>query len=520
MTYVFPAAIPDQQAPEDWPTGWQATWEGGPYPADYEIDAAVVDADPAAFLEAFDAAPILSVVLPPEALFDPETGIHEYPKEEGVEWERAASLEWFSRADTEGFTEGCGIRIQGGAGRLPERISKKSFRVLFKSDYGDTKLRYPVYGDGVAEFDSLVLRGRYNRSWHYWDAAQREKAMYLREQYTTDLMRDMGHLAPRGRVAHLFLNGMYWGIYLVEERPEGDYLAQHLGGDEADYDALNSGALVDGDEEGWNTLVAAVAQGFASDEDWSWAQTHVDLVNLADYVLLQTFMGNIDWPEKNYYVGRLRDGGQWLWFMWDAELTQVNSTDNTLPQLVEGVPGQLFLALGEQDDFRMLFADRIHRHLFNDGVLTGDALTSRWYGMAEGIHPLVPAESARWGDNRATLWDDGDVTYGVAHWESERERAVRVYLSTRTAKALTVYEDEGWYPTLDAPEVVSTSPLTLDFPGWATLYYTLDGTDPRLPGGEVSPDALVYSEPVSGDGSGLFARAHTGSKWSASLELD
>ncbi|MCP4809824.1 MAG: hypothetical protein GY913_25400 [Proteobacteria bacterium] len=514
VSFLFPGDIGAQVAPDDWPTAWQASYEGGPFAADYEVEVA----DAEAFELAFADTPVVSIVLPPEALFDPETGIHEFPMNEGSDWERAASVEWFTRTDTDGFTEPCGLRMQGGAGRYPDRISKKSFRLLWKSEYGETKLRYPVYGDGVESFDSLILRGRYNRSWHYWDAIQRVKSTYMRERYVADIARDMGHLAPRGRHAHVFLNGLYWGLYLVQERPEGEYLASHLGGQEEDYDALNSGSPVDGDAETWNLLVAAIEDGFTTDEAWSWAQENVDLVNLADYVLIETFFGNIDWPEKNFYAGRLRDGGQWIWFVWDSELTMVNSTDNTFAELVNGVPGQLFVALGEQDDFRMLFADRVRRHAFNDGELTGDRLVERWYELAAEVRPRVEAESARWGDNRADHWDDGDVTYGLEHWDAERERSVDIYLSTRTGKALTVFEDEGWYPTLPAPEVVTTSPLELDGPGWATWVYTLDGTDPRLPGGELSPDALVYEGPVDSDGTGLFARALSGLKWSASLE--
>ena len=519
-TFLFPAHIEDQTPPDDWPTGWQASWDGGPFPADYEIDPDVVALDRDAWLAAFEAAPILSVVLPPESLFDPEIGIHENPKEEGADWERACNVEWFTHADSDGFNEGAGVRMQGGAGRLPDRVSKKSFRLLFKSDYGDTKLRYPVYGDGVEVFDTLVLRGRYNRSWTYHQESGRERAAYMRERYVADILRqDMGYLAPRARHAHLFLNGMYWGVFLVQERPEGDFMAQHLGGVEEDYDAINSGSVVDGDAEAWNELVAAVEAGFTTDEAWAWAQEHVDLVNLADYVLVETFFGNVDWPEKNFYAGRPKTG-PWIWFAWDSELTMVSSTDDTMPDLVEGVPGQLFLGLAEQDDFKLLYADRIHRHLFDDGALTYDAIVGRWADLASQVEPVIPAESARWGDNRRDEWGDGDVVYTLEEWAAERDRNSRVYLETRTEKALANYEAGGWYPTLPAPEVVSTSPLELDVPGWAETYYTLDGTDPRLPGGELSPDALLYEGPVDSDGSGLFARAFTGSKWSASLEAD
>lgn len=42
----------------------------------------------------------------------------------------------------------------------------------------------------------------------------------------------------------------------------------------------------------------------------------------------------------------------------------------------------------------------------------------------------------------------------------------------------------------------SNGAVTLTGPAGATLYYTLDGTDPRLPGGGLSPKALTYSSPI------------------------
>src|SRR5439155_550400 len=47
------------------------------------------------------------------------------------------------------------------------------------------------------------------------------------------------------------------------------------------------------------------------------------------------------------------------------------------------------------------------------------------------------------------------------------------------------------------------------------IYYTTDGSDPRLPGGNVSPKALPYSAPVVlKPGAKLMARAHQRNNWS------
>ncbi len=57
------------------------------------------------------------------------------------------------------------------------------------------------------------------------------------------------------------------------------------------------------------------------------------------------------------------------------------------------------------------------------------------------------------------------------------------------------------YPEVDAPVftphggIIATSlPVTITMPTNTVLYYTTNGTDPRLPDGGVSTDALVYDQ--------------------------
>src|SRR6185312_13429472 len=56
----------------------------------------------------------------------------------------------------------------------------------------------------------------------------------------------------------------------------------------------------------------------------------------------------------------------------------------------------------------------------------------------------------------------------------------------------------GWYPSFDPPSlsqyggsVTNGYQLTINAPG-GTVYYTLDGSDPRLPGGGINPNALAW----------------------------
>lgn len=55
--------------------------------------------------------------------------------------------------------------------------------------------------------------------------------------------------------------------------------------------------------------------------------------------------------------------------------------------------------------------------------------------------------------------------------------------------------------------------------GAGKIYFTVDGSDPRLPGGAVSPKAQPYQNPVSlRNGQRLLARSHHRNGWSALLD--
>ena len=94
--------------------------------------------------------------------------------------------------------------------------------------------------------------------------------------------------------------------------------------------------------------------------------------------------------------------------MWDAEgcLGETDSDQITgLAQwgFVGGYPVWLFGVLSEVEEFQVLFADRIHAHLRNQGLLTPTANKDRVDGVASVIEDAMVAESARWGDGSAGI---------------------------------------------------------------------------------------------------------------------
>ena len=141
QTYLFVEDILKQKQPLGYPTTW------GGVRADYDMDPDIVN-DPAyadEFEDAFAAMPTLSLTFDQDALFDPSTGIYQQPQSDGSAWERPVSAEFFLPDGSEsGFQINAGIRIQGGSSRSTD-TPKHSLSLRFRSQYGEGKLRYPLF---------------------------------------------------------------------------------------------------------------------------------------------------------------------------------------------------------------------------------------------------------------------------------------------------------------------------------------------------------------------------------------
>ncbi|HVR76403.1 MAG TPA: lamin tail domain-containing protein, partial [Planctomycetota bacterium] len=531
-TYIFPEHVLTQPADPD---GFPRRWGSAPA-VDYEMDPEIVN-DPAhadALRSGWAQIPAVSLVMHVDDMFGPQ-GIYSNPQAQGPRWERAGSAELLFPDGRRGFQVGCGIQIQGGASREPAKSPKHAFRVLFKGDYGPTRLRYRLFPDSaVDEFDVMVLRAGFNNTWIHWNGGQRARAQFTHDQWARDTQLDMGQASPHGIYAHVFLNGLYWGIYNVIERPNDAFGASYLGGEKEEYDALNAGIPISGNSLAWSAMLAAVNVNLAMDGPYRAVQSHLDLAALADYMILNFYGSNQDWPGHNWYALRKREPGAPFFFIsWDAERILEDIASNRTGVTDPNTPGQIFSRLKLNPEFRLLFADRVQRHLFASGALTPEAAAGRLTERNGQIDDAVVLESARWGDYRRDVhrWQDPpfELYKRDVHWVREQSRLLTQYFPRRTDVVLNQFRQGGLYPATAAPlfgqhggEIAPGFALSLSLPAGAagSIHYTTDGSDPRVYGsGEVAATAALYTSPlILGDLTVVKARTLSGAIWSALAE--
>ena len=171
------------------------------------------------------------------------------------------SVEWINPDGTTGFHVDAGMRIYGGAFRGYNLTRKKSFRLLFKRDYGPTKLNFKLFeeDDATTSFDMIVLRAGANDGWNDWG---RENTQYIIDEFMRRTQLALGQVAVHGTFVHLYLNGLYWGLYNVTERPVESFCAAYFGGDEEEWDAVNRGeARGDSNLTTWNAMLSQSRTG-------------------------------------------------------------------------------------------------------------------------------------------------------------------------------------------------------------------------------------------------------------------
>ena len=539
QTYIFPEHVIVQSNAQAIAAGYPSYWGRG---GDYEMDPEIYN-DPAysgVMQEALLSIPTLSLVMDKDHLFG-SSGIYTNPTQIGMSWERPTSAELFDANDITKFQVNCGIRIQGGASRSVDKAPKHSLSLRFRGGYGPGELECDLFdGSPVDRFNSLQIRAMYNNSWIHWDSGQRSRGSMIRDQWIRDALLDMGDPGGGyGTYVHLYLNGLYWGVFNLHERPDAEHYALHYGGCSDQLDALNSGSAVDGTAASWNnlhTLVANAVSGGISLTEYQQIQKKLDYVNLIDYMMVNHYGENSDWDDHNW---RAAGGGiadmPWRIFSWDAERILENVSENRTGQNSSGDPSGLFHNMTNSAEFKMLIADRVHKHLFNDGALMADKTAARWMRRANELDLAIICESARWGDYRRDVHQYSNGPYLLYtkndHWLPEQNRLMNDYFPKRaknplnTGNLLIQYKSRGWYPSVEAPVFnphggwdFTGFNVTITNPGGSgTIWYTTNGEDPRLPGGAVNlAHASTYFVPLSlTKSTHLKARVLDGTTWSA-----
>lgn len=499
-TFLFPATIARQpKSPAGFPTVW-----GGSSTifADYEMDQQIVN-NPlysAQIEDALKSLPVVSLSMNINDWFNPETGLYAgYPNSD-VSREKPVTAEFIYPDSTLSFEVECGVQNQGGTSIVNWKVPKQSMRLLFKEIYGPAKLKHKLFHDSEIEsINTLVLDG-FLYSWvHSFDETQRKTSLFFRDQLASDMQNKMGWNSFHGKYVNLFINGLYWGMYDLHERPDEDFMEEYLDAPKEEFDIIkhNPNTVVHGSNVSYLELLETARKGLSTAEALKNIQKFLDLPAFIDYMILNFYLGNYDWAHQNYYAARnnIRKSG-FRFYTWDAEhvMRYSDVNFNNVNKNDKGGPTEIHSFLKQNAEYRMMFADAVYRHFFNDGVLTPESFEESFLFRKNEIENAVILESARWGDYRKDI--SAGITYTKnEHWIPEVNKVLNEYIPNRRNIVLSQLRGTSpkLFPEYMPPEFFaenqSTTLKRVELKNTNTtegeIYYTLDGSDPRAQGGIV-----------------------------------
>ena len=346
--------------------------------------------------ESFSGLPYLSVVADPETLFGDEIGIYLNRHERNVGVgpsvykgkDAPGHLEFFPEDGGEGFGVNGGFRI-GGENNWSSHW-QRALNFTTRGKYGDDGINFDLFpGSGIPTFTALTLR----EGGDDWGRAHLTDALF------DSIVRGRLEVETnRFRPSVLFINGVYWGLYNIRDRWNDNWLFQHYGTNDGEYDRidLGNGAIADnGSTDDYNDLIRYLDGVDLNDPNvWAVIESRIDIVSAVDFVIAEGYSRNSSWSGNREIWRDHRPGGKWRYFIPDMDRTFGNTSfSRRMGQLMSG--DQIIRRIQGSAEFKKLLAQRYAAHL----VTTFDE--SRMHGLIDYfsglMSPELPRQRDRWG---------------------------------------------------------------------------------------------------------------------------
>ncbi|MES2709346.1 MAG: CotH kinase family protein [Verrucomicrobiota bacterium] len=485
--WVFPEDVAGQRLPPGWPDSLSEPDLNAArlFPLNPQLLTDDIPLSPLPspqdVADALEKAPVVVLALPLETLFG-DYGLYEkslsIPSVKGI-----GDVVWM---DTGGHRPGgaaqATVSVSGQSSRSHTTTLKHSLRLTWTA----AAEAGAVFGEDRFPCRQFLLRHPTQDSWAVTGnfSSRRTVARYVTDAWASQWLAEQGHVSPKHRWVHVFLNNTYWGVYEAVEQHDTEYVVRHpeAGAERHLVEPGETGPVraIAGDAGGWvrtlQRLRLLSARGeSAPDEEWEKGAADVDQAGLIDYILWNWWLANHDWPTRNWTISQ--EGGQWRFLSWDTEMAMPADpvkAAGTPARLAtdSGGPAAAFTALSRWTKFRQTVAGRFEELTDSgNGALSEARLLKSLERQVSAFGPLAAAESARWGG----VYSSPPLTPGDwrtrIDWVRERfipgrsetvRAELETWLANRAAEALRVPNEPSEEPQAAA---VVESPVLLDSDG-------------------------------------------------------
>ena len=289
-----------------------------------------------------------------------------------------------------------GIQIAGG---YSQAMPQKSLAIHLRKQYGTEEINYPLFdGNKVTSFKHFLLR----------TSGQDQNMTKVKDAFIHRAVSNVIDIdVMDSRPCVVYINGEYWGLYNIREKENADYLASHYGVDPDQVDILVwNGTVVAGSDESYRSLIDYVkTHDMQNQEYYEVVASQIDIDNLIDYLIVESYFGNTDSGNLEYW--RDQNGGKWRWMLYDMDwaLFKGTYTWNNLAQIFnpkgmgadQWIDTTLHVNLLRNEQFREEFIKRYA--LYTNTYFNPKRLLPIFDSMIAEIASEMPRNVARWPHN-------------------------------------------------------------------------------------------------------------------------
>jgi len=426
------------------------------------------------------------------------------PIQRGIEYERPVSFEIIDSQAGANLQIDCGIRVHGSDYTRPRyhrdsddwlcNSNKFSFNLFFRSSYGNNRLEYQFFPFiDIDRYKSIVLRAGHN------DIC----SPFVKDEWTRRLFLEMGAAQLTGVFANLYLNGDYKYYYNPCGRLDEEFFQEWFNTDNS-FDVIDQSGIREGDMTAWNALINyATSHNLSNTAYYEYVASKLDITEFIDFLILEIHIGNFDWPGNNWATYREKtDSAKFRFVIWDAEgMAETwifgNNCEYCYKTAFEDFPSwtsptglnhlswdalcKLYRALKANAEFRQLFADRIHKHYRNNGIMTLAHLLEKWWEVQNEVAAVLPYQQTY----VPSVFLPAREPYTMAAFEDND--LIDLGFGYPIFKVNGSYKHGGYVTTSDTFTIDQSTTS-------GTLYYTLDGSDPRLPADAAPQETTLAAE--------------------------
>ena len=288
----------------------------------------------------------------------------------------------------EKFSVPVGLRLHGNDSRNGE---KKNFQLRFRSEYGASKLEYPLFPDrDIQEYDSLLLKG----------GSEDYPYSMMRDELLTGIASTNTYLYTQAmKPVVLYLGGEYWGVYYIRERFSDEYVASHLNVSAESVDILKyyEAEVQSGDNADYLALRKYVnTHNMSTQENYEYLASQISVESLVDWYICRAYVADKD-------VGNIRrfrsseGDGKWYWMYFDVDWGFFWFDDKPLTYILSHGDGDIELihAVIRSEAGREVFLTRCAALLETN--LNETYILGYINALVEQIETEMPRDRARWG---------------------------------------------------------------------------------------------------------------------------